>query len=51
MRKGDDAFAQFVSDKIKEWHRTGRILELETEYGVKNTPFAEKMHEEHKGSS
>jgi polar amino acid transport system substrate-binding protein len=51
VRKGDDEFAQYISDKIKEWHKSGRILELETEYGVENTPFARRMHEEHGGSS
>ncbi len=45
---GEDAFAAFMSDMIVEWHKSGRILELETEWGVANTPFAKAMHEEYK---
>ncbi|MEX0760413.1 MAG: transporter substrate-binding domain-containing protein [Tistlia sp.] len=47
---GAEDFAAFMSDLAKEWHKSGRILELESKYGVENTPFAKKMHEEHKGS-
>lgn len=47
---GEDNFAQFMSEMTEEWHKSGRILELETEYGVPNTPFAEQMHEKYKGS-
>ncbi len=46
---GEDAFAQLMSEMITEWHKSGRILELETKHGVPNTPFAQKMHEQHKG--
>lgn len=45
---GEDEFAAFMSDMIVDWHRTGRILELESEWGVTNTPFAKQMHEEYK---
>lgn len=45
---GEDEFAAFMSDMIVDWHKTGRILELETEWGVANTPFAEAMHEKYK---
>lgn len=46
---GEDNFAQFMSEMITEWHKSGRILELETKHGVPNTPFAIKMHEEFSG--
>lgn len=45
---GEDEFAAFMSDMIVDWHKTGRILELESEWGVTNTPFAKQMHEEYK---
>ncbi|QJF51824.1 transporter substrate-binding domain-containing protein [Roseobacter ponti] len=45
---GEDNFAQMMSDMIVDWHKTGRILELETKWGVENTPFAKAMHEEYK---
>jgi polar amino acid transport system substrate-binding protein len=48
VAQGDDEFYELMSEMIKEWHKSGRILELETEYGVPNTPFALEMHEKFK---
>ena len=45
---GEQNFYDFMSDMIKEWHKSGRILELESKYGVANTPFAQQMHEKYK---
>jgi len=45
---GEDGFAQLMSDMTVGWHESGRILELETEWGVANTPFAQAMHDEYK---
>ncbi|MCA8909416.1 MAG: transporter substrate-binding domain-containing protein [Rhodospirillaceae bacterium] len=42
---GEDRFAELMSGMIVNWHLSGRILALETEYGVDNTPFAERMHQ------
>ena len=48
VRLGEDKFAEFMSGMIKDWHKSGRILELETKWGVANTPFAKAMHEKYK---
>lgn len=48
VQLGQDKFAQFMSDMIVGWHKSGRILELETKYGVTNTPFAKAMHDKYK---
>ena len=48
VQLGEDAFADMMSEMIIDWHKTGRILELETKYGVTNTPFAEAMHQKYK---
>lgn len=45
---GDETFKAFMGDMITGWHKSGRILELETEWGVANTPFAEAMHDKYK---
>ena len=45
---GEDNFAAFMSEMITDWHKTGRILELETKWGVANTPFAQAMHDKYK---
>lgn len=48
VQHGEDAFYDFMAEVIADWHRTGLIVALETEYGVENTPFALAMHEEFK---
>lgn len=48
VRLGETAFAKFMSDMVVGWHKSGRILELETKWGVKNTPFAKAMHDKYK---
>ncbi|MEQ8354237.1 MAG: transporter substrate-binding domain-containing protein [Kiloniellaceae bacterium] len=45
VKKGEDAFAALMSGMIVNWHLSGRILELETKYGLEQTPFAKKMHQ------
>lgn len=44
VKKGEDAFAALMAGMIVEWHTSGRILELESKYGLEQTPFAKKMH-------
>ena len=48
VKLGEDNFKSFMSDMIIDWHKTGRILELETKWGVENTPFAKAMNEKYK---
>ena len=48
VRLGEDGFHALMSDMIKDWHKSGRILELETKWGVANTPFAKAMHDKFK---
>ena len=45
VQLGEDRFNRFMSGMIFDWHLSGRILELESAFGVDNTPFAERMHE------
>jgi len=45
---GEDNFAALMSEMIVGWHKSGRILELETKWGVANTPFAKTMNEKYK---
>lgn len=48
VQLGEDNFKTFMSGMIEEWHKSGRILELETKWGVENTPFAKAMNEKYK---
>ena len=45
---GEDGFGTLMSEMITDWHKSGRILELETKWGVANTPFAKAMNEKFK---
>ncbi len=48
VKLGEENFKKFMSEQIVEWHKSGRILELETKWGVENTPFAKAMHDKYK---
>ena len=39
MRKEDTKFAAYMSDVIKDWHKTGFILGLEKKWGIPQSPF------------
>ena len=44
VRNGETQFHNFMNDVVEDWHQSGLILDLETKYGIKNTPFAKKMN-------
>lgn len=44
VRLGEDRFHSMMNETIIDWHKTGFILNLETKYGLKNTPFALGMN-------
>lgn len=48
VKLGETAFHELMSEQIIEWHKSGRILELEEKWGVENTPFAKAMHDKYK---
>jgi polar amino acid transport system substrate-binding protein len=48
VQLGEANFAALMSEMIIGWHQSGRILELETKWGVANTPFAKAMNEKYK---
>jgi polar amino acid transport system substrate-binding protein len=39
LRKEDTKFATYISDTIKEWHKTGFILGLEKKWGISPSPY------------
>jgi polar amino acid transport system substrate-binding protein len=50
VTQGEKDFAAFMSKLVEAWHRTGLILELETNYGLANTPYAKRMHARYSGT-
>ena len=48
VQLGEKKFHDLMGEMIIGWHKSGRILELETKWGVANTPFAKAMNEKYK---
>ena len=48
VKLGEEKFYKFMSEMIVDWHRTGRIVELEKKYGMGNTSYALQMHAKYK---
>jgi polar amino acid transport system substrate-binding protein len=47
----DKAFGRFMSGMVSEWHRTGRIVELEKKWNIQPSRWAADMHEKFKEAS
>jgi polar amino acid transport system substrate-binding protein len=43
VKLGEENFYKFMSEMVKEWHRSGRIVALEKKYGMANTGYALQM--------
>jgi polar amino acid transport system substrate-binding protein len=48
VRKDDATFAAYMSDVIKDWHKTGTILQLEKKWGIPESPFLVEQHDKYK---
>ncbi len=44
VKHGEEDFKRYLKDVIIDWHKTGFILQLEKDYGIKTSPFALKMY-------
>jgi polar amino acid transport system substrate-binding protein len=44
VRLGEARLETALSDQVKEWHRTGRIVALEEQWHIPHSGFAEEMH-------
>jgi polar amino acid transport system substrate-binding protein len=40
----DQAFGRFMSGVIFDWHASGRLIELEKEWGIQPTDYLQEMH-------
>ena len=43
VKLGEENFYKFMSEMVKDWHRSGRIVALEKKYGMANTGYALQM--------
>jgi polar amino acid transport system substrate-binding protein len=48
----DGAWGKFMTNLLEEWHRTGKLVELEKKWGIQPSAFLKQMHEKYskKGS-
>lgn len=45
----DGSFGELLKDMSVEWHASGRLLQLETEWGIQQSPYLVETHEALKG--
>jgi polar amino acid transport system substrate-binding protein len=43
-------FGEFLKKTSVEWHKTGKLLELEKKWGIKENPYLKEMNQKHKSS-
>jgi len=47
VKLGESRLEKTVSDQVKDWHRTGRIVALEEQWRIPHSGFAEEMHQKY----
>ncbi|MDQ2805054.1 MAG: transporter substrate-binding domain-containing protein [Pseudomonadota bacterium] len=47
VRKGEPKWAEYMSNVIKDWAKTGEILKLETQYKIPNSQYAQQQHDKY----
>ena len=45
LEERDGPWGQFVAKAISDWHRTGKLIELEKKWNIPPSAFLKKMHE------
>jgi polar amino acid transport system substrate-binding protein len=43
-------YGDFMRETVTDWHRSGRLIELNREWGIQDNPFLDEMHEKYKSS-
>ena len=48
LHKDDPKFAAFISDTVKDWHKSGFILELEKKWGIPPSAYLAEQNKKFK---
>jgi polar amino acid transport system substrate-binding protein len=48
LEERDGAWGKFMAQMIEEWHRSGRLIELEKKWNIPPSAYLKKMHEQYK---
>src|SRR3954471_11019340 len=43
----DGPWGKFMAEQLEDWHRTGKLIELEKKWNIPASAFLKKMHEEY----
>ncbi|HMK78454.1 MAG TPA: transporter substrate-binding domain-containing protein [Xanthobacteraceae bacterium] len=47
LEERDGEWGKFISALLEEWHRTGKLIELEKKWNIPASAFLKKMHEQY----
>lgn len=48
LEERDGAWGKFMSEMVEEWHRSGRLIELEKKWKIPASAYLKTMHEKYK---
>jgi polar amino acid transport system substrate-binding protein len=51
LEERDGPWGQFMAKTVTDWHRTGKLIELEKKWKIPPSAFLKKMHEEYKSKT
>jgi polar amino acid transport system substrate-binding protein len=51
LEERDGPWGKFMSKQVADWHKTGKLIELEAKWKIPASAFLKKMHEEYKNKS
>jgi len=43
----DGAWGKFMAESLEDWHRTGKLIELEKKWGIQASAFLKQMHDKY----
>jgi len=46
LEERDGPWGQFMSKTVNDWHRTGKLIELEKKWNIPSSAFVKKMHDQ-----
>jgi polar amino acid transport system substrate-binding protein len=49
VAQGETRFEALLSELVREWHRSGRIQELEKRWNIPPSAYADEMHRKYAG--
>jgi polar amino acid transport system substrate-binding protein len=48
LEERDGPWGKFMARMLEEWHRSGRLIELEKKWNIQPSAYLQKMHEQYK---